>query len=88
MEQGEGRCIISRDVTFDESKMAFASSEEVHRNKKECTHFEVELPTKTSQVEEGTTNEELDGTRSTDQSQRQGDSILEDYQLTRDRVRR
>ena len=43
MEPSETRCIISRDVTFDESRMTMLSKEQKDNNlSSENTNFEVE----------------------------------------------
>ena len=43
LEPGETRCIISRDVTFDESRMSMLSKEQKdNSSSNENTNFEVE----------------------------------------------
>ena len=43
LEPGETRCIISRNVTFDESRMAILNKEQKdNKSRGESTNFEVE----------------------------------------------
>ena len=62
MEPGEPKCIISRDVTFDESRMAAGnanqSDSKCKKYDQEGTHVEVELPHQQA-IEKRAQNEEV-----------------------------
>jgi len=88
LKSGETRCIISRDVTFDESRMTMLSKEEKHNNSSsESTNFEVEH----SEISDHGSRYAIDHTdqaETRDNEELTTQHDLSNYQLTRDRAKR
>ena len=88
LELGETRCIISRDVTFDESKMAMLSKEQKDNNSSsENTNFEVEH-SEISDHDSGNVIDHFDQAEVGDNEELVTQHDLSNYQLTRDREKR
>ncbi|KAE8692398.1 hypothetical protein F3Y22_tig00110839pilonHSYRG00037 [Hibiscus syriacus] len=88
MEPGQHKCIISRDVVFDESKMANLHSYVTKNNvTKDGIPIEVELQQQQTLTDQGTVlndqHEEVENQQETEPETR-----LDDYNLVRDRQRR
>ncbi|KAE8700517.1 hypothetical protein F3Y22_tig00110556pilonHSYRG00215 [Hibiscus syriacus] len=88
MEPGQQKCIISRDVVFDESKMANLHSYVTKNNvTKDGIPIEVELQQQQTLTDQGTVlndqHEEVENQQETEPETR-----LDDYNLVRDRQRR
>ena len=88
LESGETRCIISRDVTFDESRMTMLSKEQNDNNSSsENTNFEVEH----SEILDHGSGDAIDLTdqgEARDNEELVTQHDLSNYQLTRDREKK
>jgi len=88
LEPGETRCIISRDVTFDESRMAMLNKEKKDNNSSgKNTNFEVEH----SKILDHGSGDAIDLTdqgEAGDNEELDTQHDLSNYQLTRDREKR
>ena len=88
LEPGETRCIISRDVTFDESRMAMLSKKQKDNNSSnENTNFEVEHSV-ISDHGSGDTIDHTDQAVTGDNEDLATQHDLSNYQLVRDRAKR
>jgi len=88
LEPGETRCIINKDVTFDESRMAMLSKEQKDNNSSsESTKFEVEH----SEILDHGSGDAIDHTdqaKTGDNEELGTQHDLSSYQLVRDRAKR
>lgn len=78
MEPGEPKCIISRDVVFDETRMAMLSKDQ--KLDSTSTQVEVELPLNETLQQRNQTEDLTD--------EQQPEPVVNDYNLVRDRARR
>jgi len=86
LEPSETRCIISRDVTFDESRMTMLSKEQKDTNSgSESTKFEVEHY-EISDHGSGNVIYHTDQAEAGDNEELATQHDLSNYQLTRDRA--
>jgi len=88
LELGETRCIISRDVTFDESRMTMLSKEQKdNRSSSENTNFEVEH-SEISDHDSGDAIDHTDQGEAGDNEELATQHDLSNYQLARDREKK
>jgi len=88
LEPGETRCIISRDITFDENRMTMLSKEQKdNRSSCESTNFEVEH-SEILDHDSGNTIDHTDQGEAGDNEELATQHDLSNYQLTRDREKR
>nr|KYP64673.1 Retrovirus-related Pol polyprotein from transposon TNT 1-94 [Cajanus cajan] len=84
LEKGGGKCIISRDVTFDETKLGILEEQQMEESSsKDHVQFEVESSTHSSEINQTENYEEItDGASSSGEVARNQD--ISSYQLVRD----
>ena len=88
LEPGETRCIISRDVTFDESRMTMLSKEpKDNSSSSENTNFEVEH-FEISDHDNGNVIDHSVQAEARDNEELVTQHDLSNYQLTRDREKK
>ena len=88
LEPGETRCIISKDVTFDESRMAMLSKEQKDNNSSsESTNFEVEH-SEILDHDNGDAIDHTDQAETGDNEELGTQHDLSNYQLASDRAKR